>query len=262
MAKRRCVGCGEVLTKASRTREHILPQWLAAELKIPNTNLKHFLRDDPQDRDELLREHSLGTFVIKNVCATCNSGWMSCLESRAMPILLGLMNLKTALLELSEEDRTTISIWAVKTAFMIASAQQTKMDLPWALFQRLAGEPGEYPTECSIVAAQLPVPTGFLFACPGDEQERDGPLCQVRVGFTLRHLHFVVVIPFTAGERMIRATGIHIPIWPLRTEILVRFANFLGPTDPKELIKLLTNLVEAGIHPPRAEFQEIGQTNP
>lgn len=249
MAERRCVGCGEVLTEASRTREHILPQWLAAELKIPNTNLKHFLHDNPKDRDELLREHSLGTFVIKNVCATCNSGWMSRLENQAMPILLGLMNLKPALLGLSEEDRTTISIWAIKTAFMIASAQQTKMDLPWALFRRLAGEPGEYPTECPVVAAQLPVPTGFLYACPGDEQERDGPLCEVRVGLTLRHLHFVVVIPFTAGERMIRATGIHVPIWPLQSEILVRFENFRVTTDPKELINLLTNLVEAGIRP-------------
>lgn len=246
MAERMCVGCGEVLTERSRTREHIVPQWLAEELKIPDTNLKHFLHDETEDRDELLREHSLLTFVIKNVCASCNSGWMSRLEERAMPILLDLMNLKSGLLGLSEEDRTTISIWAIKTAFMIASAQRTKMDLPWQMFRRLSGEPSQYPTECPVVAAQLPVPTGFLYACPTDEQVPDGQPCQARVGFTLRHMHFVVVIPFTAGQRMIRATGLHIPLWPLRNEILIRFENFPVIADPKAFINTVTNFVHAG----------------
>ena len=247
MAERKCVGCEKLSAEASRTREHILPQWLASEVEMPGVSLKHYRHDESEQRDDLLRDHSLKTFVVKNVCATCNNGWMSRLESQSKPILSGLMNLKSTLLQLSDGDRATIAAWAIKTAFMIASAQETKIDLPWHLFRHLAGPPTDYPNECAVVAAQLPIPTGFLYACPTDTPTPGGPPCQVRVGLTVRHLHFVVVIPLIEGDRMIRASGFHIPLWPLESEILVRYEYFPTITDPTKFISFLTGLVEAGI---------------
>jgi hypothetical protein len=71
----------------------------------------------------------------------------------------------------------------------------------------------------------------------------------VRVGFSIRKLHFVVVIPFTAGERMVRTSGVHLPIWPLESEILVRYAFFPTFGSPNDLINYLVEQVECGLFP-------------
>jgi hypothetical protein len=83
---------------------------------------------------------------------------------------------------------------------MIASAQQRIMDLPWQLFQQLGEEPERVPTECFVLATQLPfLPKGFLYAGPSDTLPETGPF-QVRVGFSIHQLHFVVVIPLSGGS--------------------------------------------------------------
>ena len=49
------------------------------------------------------------------------------------------------------------------------------------------------------------------------------------------------------GRRIVRASGVHIPIWPFDIEILVRYQAFPTVTSASKLIKLLTGMVEAGI---------------
>ena len=248
MGNSTCVGCCQPLTSDVRSREHILPQWLANEVKVPDLALKHYLHDTEENSDELLRSHGLGSFVIKNVCAPCNNGWMSRLEERAKPLLLDLMNMKASLLQLSIEDRTTVSAWAIKTAFMIGSAQKSIGSLPWHLFRGLAEQPENIPVECFVLAAQLPfLPKGFLYACPGDVLPQYQDPVSWRVGFSIHQLHFVVVLPLLAAERMVRTSGVQLPIWPLDLEILVRYQSFPTITVPADLINFLTELVQAGV---------------
>ena len=253
MAHDTCVGCGKPFTEVARSREHILPGWLAEEIRQPELSLKQYLHDEDKTENELLRDHDLGSFVIKNVCTSCNNGWMSRLEERAKPLLLELMNMQTGLMELSAEQRTTLSAWAIKTAFMIASAQQSITDLPWHLFSQLGEEPQRVPTECFVVASQLPsLPKGFLYACPSDASPDSGRPVQVRIAFSIDHLHFVVVIPQFPAHRVVRASGVHIPIWPLDAEIIVRYENFPRLKTASELIIFLADLVHAGIVTKRA----------
>jgi len=248
MANSNCVGCGKPFTEVARSREHILPEWLAQEVEQPHLNLNQYRHDEDKVEDELLRSHDLGSFVIKNVCSACNNGWMSRLEGRAKPILVELMNMRTSLLQLSTDQRTTLSAWAIKTAFMIASAQQSITDLPWHLFRQLGEEPERVPTECIVLAAQLQfLPKGFLYACPTDILPGSGRPTQIRVGFSVDHLHFVVVIPQFSAERVLRTSGVHIPIWPLDMEIRVVYENFPTLTSPGDLINALVGLVSAGI---------------
>jgi len=248
-----CAGCGKPFTDVARSREHILPEWLALEIEQPDLSLKQYLHDEDKSANELLRSHGLGSFVIKNVCTSCNNGWMSRLEGRSKPLLLGSMNLQIGLLELSAEQRTTLSAWAIKTAFMIASAQQSITDLPWHLFQQLGEEPERVPTECFVLASQLPsLPKGFLYACPSDASSETGRSVQVRIAFSIDHLHFVVVIPQFPAHRVVRASGVHIPIWPLDAEIIVRYENFPMLKTASELIIFLADLVHAGIVTKRA----------
>jgi len=248
MANDSCAGCGEPFTKVTRSREHILPQWLAREVEQPDLSLKQYLHNEDQPESALLRSHDLRSFVIKNVCSTCNNGWMSQLEGRAQNKLLGLMHMKTSLLQLTVEERTTVSAWAIKTAFMIASAQQSFTDLPWHLFRQLAEEPENISVECFVVAAQLQfLPKGFLYACPADIVPQSGQPAQLRVGFSIHQLHFVVVIPLFRADRIVRTSGVHIPIWPLQLEIRVRYENFPTLASAKDLNNFLVALVNAGI---------------
>jgi len=53
------------------TLEHILPQWLASEIEMPNVQLKHFRHDEDKPENELLRSHGLNTFTTRQVCAGC-----------------------------------------------------------------------------------------------------------------------------------------------------------------------------------------------
>jgi hypothetical protein len=127
---------------------------------------------------------------------------MSRLEGRARTTLVELMSMRATLLQLSDDERTTVSAWAIKTAFMIASAQQSITDLPWHLFRQLAEEPERVPEECLVLAAQLQfLPKGFLYACPTDILPRSDRPVQVRVGFSIHQLHFVVVIPAVSGRQ-------------------------------------------------------------
>jgi len=105
MTSRTCVGCCKKLTNDLRSREHILPQWLATEVEIPELDLKHYRHDEDEKIDELLRSHGLGSFAIKNVCSKGNNGWMSRLEGRAKPLLLDLMNMRSSLPQLSGPER-------------------------------------------------------------------------------------------------------------------------------------------------------------
>jgi hypothetical protein len=164
--------------------------------------------------------------------------------------------MNTSLLQLPQEKRRVISAWAIKTAFMIASAQKNLPELPWRLFRGLAGTPRNIPAQCILVAAQLPfLPKSFLYACPTDHFGGSDSLIQVRVGFSISKLHFVVIIPFLEALRMVRTSGVQLPLWPLDLEILVAHQYFPTITSPNDLINFLTGLVEAGImsnSPPQA----------
>ena len=79
-----------------------------------------------------------------------------------------------------------------------------------------------------------------------------------RVGFSINKLHFIVVIPFVEAERVVRTSGVQLPLWPLEMEILVAHRHFPTFTSPNDLINFLTNLVEAGVISDRkAHTQEL-----
>jgi hypothetical protein len=131
---------------------------------------------------------------------------------------------------------------------MIASAQKSiTSPLPWHLFRGLAAVPGNVPVECPVLATQLHFLKGFLYACPGDVlSEYQGPV-SLRVGFSIQQLHFVVVLPLLEAERVIRTSGVQLPIWPLDLEILVHYENFPTITVPADLINFLTGLVQVAL---------------
>jgi hypothetical protein len=249
MAKRTCLGCGVELTGEVVTLEHALPQWLAKEIELPGVSLKHFLHDETKTEDKLLRSYKLNTFGSKKVCDVCNNGWMSRLETEAKPYILELMHQKTSILSLSDGARQILSRWAVKTSFMISVVQSLQFDLPWAIFQNLGKHEEEGPHGTFVLASQQAhLPKGFLYTCPSDGFS-DGKPVQLRVGFSIHHLQFVVVIPIVEGPRMVRvAATVHAPLWPLNLHVLASYKptpSLFG--TPNLFLDYLTNLVEVAM---------------
>jgi hypothetical protein len=244
-----CVGCNEPVI--GPTREHVLAQWLETEIFIPNATLNQYLRDEDQNENQLLRKHLLNNFVIKNVCHTCNNGWMSEMENRAKPSILALMNGTGTLWDLPPDATLALARWAAKTAFMIASIQKDHIELPWSIFQKMRSSERNGPDGCFVFVGQVfAISKGFTYACMRDHSPEDeSEIVQVRIGFSIKRIHLVVVIPLVPGDRIIKADPrMHTSIWPVGTKTLIRQAH--APARFASLAEaqyFLTNLIEAAI---------------
>jgi hypothetical protein len=250
MGERHCVGCGMELMGKVISLEHSLPRWLAREIEMPGVSLRHFIHDETQpEADCLLRGHKLNTFEARKVCSACNGGWMSRIESSAKSLILDLMNQKISIMTLTDAHRTALARWATKTAFMIAVVQTTRFDPPWKIFQNLGLREEDGPNGSIVLATQqAEMPKGFLYTCPWDYLSEGQPI-QVRVGFSLHHLQFVVVIPILQAPRLVAASlGLHIPLWPLDQHILVRYRPAVTKFEtPRRYLDYLTNLIQVGV---------------
>lgn len=83
----RCIFCGAV----GRSKEHIWPAWLKPHISRPLTEHYHHSAELHDNRSDFVRKkysgdpHSRGPKVV---CAKCNSGWMSRLQTLANPCLI------------------------------------------------------------------------------------------------------------------------------------------------------------------------------
>jgi hypothetical protein len=111
---RSCVFCDG----PADSKEHAYPDWLTDVLPGEGA-LKHARGDDP---DTQRRWDAAGFDVqVRQVCRTCNNGWMSRLEVRAQELLTPLI-LGTRTGSLSVAEQKTIAAWAWKTGAMLALA--------------------------------------------------------------------------------------------------------------------------------------------
>ena len=111
---RTCVFCGQGIAPGERSREHVIPQWLLDHLHIREAAITP-THTKPDGAMVSQRSHTLENLQEGRVCGTCNSGWMSKLESDAMPLLIPLFSGAKTVVELTAEERTTVLRWAAKT---------------------------------------------------------------------------------------------------------------------------------------------------
>jgi hypothetical protein len=125
---RRCVFCGST---SKLTREHVLPDWLSqiGLDREPSVHQSGRLNKVP-------RQWSSKPFktTVRMVCAACNSGWLSALESAAKPVLTPLIRGESR--RLPDDDQALIASWTCKTALvsLLISSDETQPGVP----------PGEY----------------------------------------------------------------------------------------------------------------------
>jgi hypothetical protein len=107
-----CIFCD----KTASTKEHILASWLM-DVLAAQAQTAHVVMTIGTERRQpfVLRGQGVG-LTVKYLCASCNSGWMSLLETRAKPYVLAMF--RDVTIPLDGEAQSTISAWIMKTAMV------------------------------------------------------------------------------------------------------------------------------------------------
>jgi hypothetical protein len=106
----RCVFCGEKKT----TKEHVWPRWIRQELPdIMDTNYTFQRGNDPPR----VWKGPAASVTVRAVCAACNNGWMSKLETAAKPLLVRMIRGQRT--PLDQPAQRTLAAWALKQAMML-----------------------------------------------------------------------------------------------------------------------------------------------
>ncbi|MEV3928641.1 hypothetical protein [Streptomyces sp. NPDC049944] len=124
-----CVFCGG----SPVTNEHVFPQWLNQYLP-PGRQRTEQARYGAGSFDKT-RESTGLDFKVKKVCAPCNNGWMSQLETSSKDSLDPLIT-QQGLPLISLRQQRQIALWATKTA-MMADQVQIQPLLPSHQLQRM-----------------------------------------------------------------------------------------------------------------------------
>ena len=115
-----CIFCGVALTSPgaqqpdSRTKEHVYARWFRDN--VVNQKIKMFTSDGTTATME--RQPHLEALVNSSVCAECNNGWMSTLETQVDPIFEKLTS-GTDISLLSREEVEILARWTGKTAIVL-----------------------------------------------------------------------------------------------------------------------------------------------
>ena len=104
-----CIFCG----KGGMTKQHVWPDWL--KLAVPRSFARHsqiYTHMDLQSVDRPLvsspivksKQGDPAVKKVRKVCKSCNSGWMSRLETAAKPVLTPIIRGKNATLSALQRE--------------------------------------------------------------------------------------------------------------------------------------------------------------
>lgn len=117
-AQNGCYFCQKAFS-SDRTREHAVPQWLLRYLNVASEPIRqtHVAVFGSEISSRQLRAKNV---VLGGVCESCNGGWLSQLESQAMPLIKDLINGKA--LTIGQKEMNLIRAWGYKTAMVFNSS--------------------------------------------------------------------------------------------------------------------------------------------
>jgi hypothetical protein len=128
----RCVYCG----RFDVTKQHVWPDWLSVVLPTTESSHHHLLMEMTSPAHNVMslrprvevRRGGLGTRKIRNVCAQCNGGWMSRLESAAKSHLTKLILGRP--LVLNSDDQRALAAWVTMFCITAEFTDRAHMGIP------------------------------------------------------------------------------------------------------------------------------------
>jgi len=247
VAVKRCTFCGRVLHPtrvkfAGKTGEDIVPRWLMDHLSIRRLPINP-IRVSAASRQIIdIRYHHLDS-LLAPVCAACNNGWMSKLESTTKPILTRLIADPYRLGELTPEEKLVIARWTFKTAAALNRAsthgKPANVDarpVPDGHIRKIAR--GELPEDAIVVGGGYSSNKLFdwlqfsVWAAPkngiplsASDRERS-----YKIALCIGDLILAVAFYPSPEYRYGAIEGYHVPLWEGRRPLLL--VNDFVDTSP------------------------------
>ena len=186
-----------------------------------------------QDRTQVA-----GNFVEGRVCEGCNSGWMRDLENQTMDLIKPLIDGKSNLLTLSDEERTRLAKWAAKTAFVISHASPLKKTPPKSQMRYLKDHKGSVPPQVEIYGQQSLWRGDFdqiqrnqwLHVTGRQGEQPSPPDGSYKIAFRFRALMLLVAHWSEPNSMPVIAASLHIPLWPIN-KLHITYHRQLPPLD-------------------------------
>lgn len=152
------------------TREHVLPRWLRKHLEYAEQTAVWTTGATGELESSSLLPIVPGERVVRRVCATCNNGWMSALETDAEAVLTPLLRGRSSL---TRHQALRVSRWIYKTALVEQLLIQGGPRFAAADYARFAKDRG-VNKRVSIHAATTPNPDVVVFNSADQLRADDG----------------------------------------------------------------------------------------
>lgn len=114
------------------TLEHVYPDWLSGYFKKGAVVINEVIEDGvSRTWNKAIFQHK-----AKIVCASCNNGWMSSLETEVKPILEKLV-FTDEKAEIDESQQAILSYWVQKTILILNKSTGGKFKIPVNIYKDL-----------------------------------------------------------------------------------------------------------------------------
>lgn len=202
---RACVFCGSTPV----TLEHVYPRWIGRKVQVRGSILLTMGR-------RKVRETRALDVKVKAVCASCNGGWLSDLETKFADKMLPVIAGRSVDLDPSEQQE--VAVWATKTWLLLEMA--LVHDRGWAMrgpgILRFLYENRRPPRELSVWVGGL-LPGHATLAWVSTMVVNNPPVGVITI-FTIGNLVFHMFYPFPP-VRHVLAIGPDLskgftPVWP------------------------------------------------
>ncbi len=253
-----CVFCARPLAKSTSTREHAVPQWLLRLLKIENTSIQPAGWRSGQSYSR--NPHPWLQLVVRAVCATCNSGWLSDLENAVKPLLRDLVVAQDcALATLGREEQTVLARWTTKTLFLIHRTTGIPTIIPPAAYRSLYDAPTQLPSGTHVFAFQddgeHPVAINGMQSQDWTVHAPYRDLCDVRatlrntckVSIRINRLHLLVAYLGDTGFEPVRWDRVHLPVFPTQCRLWINAGLRVSQITPRQESSAVLFHVSLGI---------------
>lgn len=237
MGKVRCLFCAET---RKRAKEHLWPGWLQRELEggtALRTETHYAIAGQPVNRRTLQN----GALVLGRVCETCNTGWMSKLERRAIDVLRPLLSTESLVgRDMTPEKCAVLAVWAFKTAIVRNRGTNYKKLVPDSHFRMLYDtrtvpedvfvDLAVCPAHRTLGAVQSQTLAGMLTrgdeATFDEQRSRAYNICLGVGPILMRVVHlplpgYEVTVRLAHGRRAIR-------LWPRPVGDVIALENFVS----------------------------------
>lgn len=118
-----CVFCGST----GLTKEHVFPNWMS---KMLDSRLTATTTIEKKGQADKIYTGAILQHQAKVVCANCNNGWMSNLETAVKPILSKMLFDLNHSTTLGKDEQKLLAFWAQKTTMILNVSTGADYSIP------------------------------------------------------------------------------------------------------------------------------------